>query len=96
MIVDLIADGLSDLGHVLGDGVHHLQMIFRETQALADSLELIGTSRILPACHSRSQVIRDNHGDVCILVDGIEQTRHTAVGEGRVADNGDCRPLACI
>jgi hypothetical protein len=44
VIVDLIADSSSNLGHVLGDGVHHLQMILRETKALADSLELIGTS----------------------------------------------------
>ena len=96
MIVDLIADGLRDLGHVLGDRVHHLQMVFRKTKSLTDGLELIGTSRVLSACHRSGQVIRDDDSDVGILVDGVEQTRHTAVGKGRVADDSDSGPLTSV
>ena len=80
VIVDLIVDGLRDLGHILRNGVHHLQMILREAEALTDGLKLIRAGRILTTRHRRRQVVGDDHGDIRILVDGIEQTRHSRMG----------------
>ena len=69
VVVDLIADGLCDLGHILRNGVYHLQMILREAEALTDRLKLIRAGRILTARHRRRQVVGDDHGDIRILVD---------------------------
>ena len=96
MIVDLIADGLGDFRHILGDRVHYLQVILRKTETLTDSLKLVCASRILTTRHGCCQVVADDDGDICILIDGIEQTCHTRVSEGRVTDNCYGRPLTCI
>ena len=77
MIVDFLLDGLLDFSHILRQGNHHLQMLFADTQATTDSLELVGTSRVLTARHSGGKVVGDDNCDVGILVDGIQQTRHT-------------------
>ena len=47
-----------------------------QSQAEADSFELVGTGRILTTGHGGSEVVRNHHGDVGIVVDGIEQAGH--------------------
>ena len=96
MIVDLVANGLCDLWHILGDGVHHLKVLLAQPQTFTDGLKLIGASRILSTCHRGSEVVADDHCDISILIDSIQQSGHTAMGKGRVADDSHSRPLTCI
>ena len=96
MIVDLGINGLLDFLHILRQGNNDLEMFVADTQSAADSLELVGTCRVLSTGHSRCQVVADNHGDISILVDGIEQTSHTRMGKGRVTDDSNGRPLTGI
>ena len=95
-VVDFVTDNLRNLGHVLWQGNDDFQVFVAEAQSAADGFELVRTGRILSARHTRRQVVTDDDGDVGILIDGIEQTRHTAVGKRRVSDNGYGRPLAGI
>ena len=96
MIVDFLTQNLGDLRHVLRQGNYHMQMLVAQAKSAADGLELIRASRVLTAGHTRCQVVANDHGDVGILVDGIEQTRHTAMSERGVADDGQRRPLSGI
>ena len=77
VIVDLLTDRLGDLLHVLRQWHHHFQVVVAQAQAPADRLELIRTGRVLSTCHCRRQVITDDDGDIGILIDGIQQSRHT-------------------
>ena len=76
VIVDLVADGLCNLRHVLGQGNNHLQVFVAQSQATTDGFKLISTGRVLSTCHTCGQVVADDDSDVGILVDGIQQTRH--------------------
>ena len=96
LVVNLLADDAGNLGHVLGQGNHHMQVLRFYTKTEADSLKLIGTGTILTACHSGSEVVGDNNGDVSFLVYGIQEAGHTAVSEGRVTNDSYCRPLTGI
>ena len=82
MIVQFVADGLRNLRHILRQGHYHAQMLVAESQPASDSLKLVGTGRILAPRHASGQVVADDDRDVSILVDGIKQPRHAAVGEG--------------
>ena len=57
------------------------------TQTDANSLKLIGACRVLSASHSRCEIVRDNHRDIRLVVDGIQQSRHSRVCECRIADD---------
>ena len=68
--------------------------LYAKTQA--DGLELVSPGAVLTSRHGGCQVVGYDDRDVGILVHSIQETRHAAVGEGRVADDGNCRPLTCI
>ena len=71
-------------------------MFLRQSQSAADSLELARSGRVLTARHGCGEVVAQYHGDVGVLVDGIEQSRHAAVGERGVAYHSHGRPLSGI
>ena len=96
MIVNLLTDSLGNLLHVLRQRHNHLQMLVAQAQTTTDSLKLIRTCRVLSTSHRSGKIVTDDNGDVCILVDGIQQTRHSRVRKRRVADDGNSRPLSCI
>ena len=53
----------------------------------ADSLKLVGACRVLSASHTSGEVVGDNHRDIRLVVDGIQQSRHSRVCECRIADD---------
>ena len=75
-VLNLLTHDLGDLGHVLGQGNDHLQVLVGQTQTAADVLKLAGTCRVLTAGHTGGEVIADDDGDVGVLVDGVKQAGH--------------------
>ena len=68
-ILDLLADGLGDLGHVLRKRSDDLQVVLAHAQTTADSLKLVGTGTILTTRHGGREVVGEDHDDVGVLVD---------------------------
>ena len=62
-------------------------MVGVHAEAEADGLIFVGAGRVLTACHAGGKVVADDHCDAAVLVDGIQQTGHAAMGEGGVADH---------
>ena len=73
-----------------------MQMLIAQSESAADGLKLVGAGGVLASGHARGEVVADDDGDVGVLVDGVEQPGHAAVGEGGVADDSHCRPLSCV
>ena len=61
-----------------------MQMLRLDTQAQANRLELVRTGGILSTRHAGGQVIRDDHRDRTMIIDRVQQTRHTAMRKGRI------------
>ena len=71
-------------------------MFWLNTQSDTDGLKLVSASRVLSASHASGEVVGDDDRDVRLVVDGIEQSGHSRVGEGGVADDGNSREESCI
>src|SRR5574344_431208 len=84
VVFNLFANGACYLLHVLWQRYHHAHMFRFNAKTDADSLKLIGACRVLSASHSCCEVVGDNHRDIRLVVDGIQQSRHSRVGECRV------------
>ena len=82
LVLNFLAQYTRDFRHVFGNGHHHFQVLIVEAEAPANGFKLVGSCRILPASHSRCQVVAYDHSYIGVLVDGIEQSCHTRVGEG--------------
>ena len=67
-----------------------------DADAGADLFEASRAGRILSAGHAGGQVVGDHNGDVRPFVDGVQQSRHARVGEGRVADDSHRGVLSCV
>ena len=61
-----------------------------------DGLYLAVCRRTLTSGHGDGFIVRDNHRNVTILIDGIEKTRYSGVSESRVADYRHSREQAGI
>ena len=66
-------------------------MLRLHAETYADGLKLVCSGRVLAACHASGEVVGDDDGDVRLVVDGVEQSRHARVRERRVANDGYCR-----
>ena len=73
-----------------------MQVLTLHAKCQADGLELVRARGILTTCHSGSQIVADDHGDVGMVIHGIQQSCHTRVREGRVAYHSDGRMLTGI
>ena len=82
LIIDFLTNDASDFFHVLWQWHHYVQVLTLHAQCQSDGLELVRTSRILSTRHGSSQIVADDHGDVGMVVHGIQQSRHTRVCEG--------------
>ena len=91
LVLYLFPNDTRNLGHVLGQRHHHTHMLRLHAQAKTDGFELVGAGRVLSARHACGQVVGDDDGDVGFVVHGIQESGHAAVGERRVADDGNSR-----
>ena len=87
VIIDFLADYVLHLFHVLWQWNNNAHVLWLNAETAADVLYSACSCRILSTGHTRCKVVGDNNYDVCLLVYSIEQSCHTRVCEGRVADN---------
>ena len=85
----LLAEQLGDGGDVLGQRGDHVQVSGVHAEAEADGLILVGAGRVLAACHASGKIVANDYGDTAVLIDGVQQSCHAAVGEGGVTYHGN-------
>ena len=96
VVLDLLAEHLLDLLHVLGQRHDDAHMFRRHADAGAYLLQPACSRRVLAAGHTRREVIGDEHYHVRIGVHAIQQSRHARMGERAVADDRYRRMLSRV